>query len=186
MKALIVYGTRYGATADTSVEISKVLGEQNFEVTVANAKEDEIDDLSEYELVLVGSGISMSKWTEEAERFIKKHKGELANKKVALFVSSGSWPIFMKEGKTDECENLYRRQLLEKALKYSLNPIAVGLFGGIWNSKRMGLLARKTLSGLKPKLEALGFQQKDGMYDIRDMNVIREWAKEVAWKAYNT
>lgn len=183
MRALIVYGTRYGATASTSEEISNVLREQGFDVTVADAKETRIRDISEYELILVGSGISISRWTKETERFLEMHKMELVNKKVALFISSGSWPIFVKEGKREECDNIYQKQLLEKASKYSLKPLSMGLFGGVWNFTKMGLLARKTLGGLKQKLDALGFKQKDGIYDMRDMNAIREWAEELARKA---
>ena len=36
-KALIVYGTRYGAAASTSEEIAKALRQQGFEVEVVNA-----------------------------------------------------------------------------------------------------------------------------------------------------
>ena len=57
MKALIVYGTRYGATTGTSDEIAKVLREEGFEVRVANVKKEKIEDISEYELVIVGSGM---------------------------------------------------------------------------------------------------------------------------------
>ena len=39
-KALIVYGTRYGATAGTSEEIANVLRQEGLEVRVVNAKED--------------------------------------------------------------------------------------------------------------------------------------------------
>ena len=39
-KALIVYGTRYGATASTSEEIAEMLRKEGFDVRVANAKKD--------------------------------------------------------------------------------------------------------------------------------------------------
>ena len=39
-KALIVYGTRYGATASTSEEIAEVLRTEGFDVRVVNAKEE--------------------------------------------------------------------------------------------------------------------------------------------------
>jgi flavorubredoxin len=37
-KALIVYGTRYGATADTSKIIADALRQEGFEVRVVNAR----------------------------------------------------------------------------------------------------------------------------------------------------
>lgn len=44
MKALIVYGTCYGATKGTSEEIAKILREEKFEVKVVNAKESSTND----------------------------------------------------------------------------------------------------------------------------------------------
>jgi menaquinone-dependent protoporphyrinogen IX oxidase len=44
MNTLIVYGTRYGATAGTSEEIAKVLQGEGFDVKVVNAKEEKIKD----------------------------------------------------------------------------------------------------------------------------------------------
>ena len=48
MKTLLVYGTRYGATASTSEEIAKVLQGEGFDVKVVNAKEEKIKDISPY------------------------------------------------------------------------------------------------------------------------------------------
>lgn len=43
-----------------------------------------------YDLVVVGSGIKIGKWTKGSLKFLKDHKSELANKKVALFVTCGA------------------------------------------------------------------------------------------------
>jgi len=114
MKALIVYGTRYGATAGTSEEIAKVLRDEGFDVRVVNAKEEKVDDISEYELILVGRGMQVEKWTEEPEEFLKKFRSELVKKKVAIFVSSGVQAIFKHEGNTDAMDRAWRRYLVEK------------------------------------------------------------------------
>jgi menaquinone-dependent protoporphyrinogen oxidase len=57
MRTLIVYGTRYGATASTADEIAKVLGEEGFDVKVVNAKEEKVKDISPCDLIVVGSGM---------------------------------------------------------------------------------------------------------------------------------
>jgi len=45
----------------------------------------------------------------------------------------------------------------------------------------MSWFFRKTMSGLKPKLEEAGFKEtKSGFYDTRNLDTIRNWAKEVA------
>ena len=100
-KALIVYGTRYGATANTSEVIADNLRQVGYEVKIVDAKKEKVQSINEYDLILVGSGIQMGKWTSEPEDFIKKHQKELATKKLALFVScGGANPL--SEGETEE------------------------------------------------------------------------------------
>jgi menaquinone-dependent protoporphyrinogen IX oxidase len=44
---------------EVSEEITRILREEGFEVRVVNAKEENVKDISEYELVIVGSVIQM-------------------------------------------------------------------------------------------------------------------------------
>jgi menaquinone-dependent protoporphyrinogen IX oxidase len=177
-QALIVYGTRYGATASTSEEIAEVLRQEGLDVKVVNLKKDKVRDITEYELVIVGSGIQINKWTGEPEKFLK----ELTSKKVALFVCCGSAePLDDKEDKAKAIENARTKYLEEKAAKYNLQPVALGLFGGVYNFNNMSWFFRKAMSAVKPQLEEAGFKEtQPGVYDTRDLNAIRSWAKEVA------
>ena len=104
LKTLIVYGTRYGATAGTSEEIAKILGNEGFDVKVVNAKEEKVKDISAFELIVVGTGVQMGRWAGEVEEFLKKHEKELQAKKVAIFVSSMK-TIAEREGKTADVES---------------------------------------------------------------------------------
>ena len=80
----------------------------------------------------------------------------------------------------EEIENTKRKYLDEKATKYNLQPIALGFFGGIYNFNRVSWLFRKFMSSVKPQLEAAGIPETEpGLYDTRDINNIRVWAKEV-------
>jgi menaquinone-dependent protoporphyrinogen IX oxidase len=182
--ALIVYGTRYGATASTSEDIAKTLSKEGLDVKVVNLKKDKVKDITEYELVIVGSGIQINKWTGEPEKFLKKFQKELAKKKVALFVCCGSAePLDDKTDKAKSIETARTKYLEEKAAKYNLQPIALGLFGGVYNFNNMPWFFRKTMSAVKPQLEAAGVPQTEpGLYDTRDLNAICNWAKEVAQK----
>ena len=87
IKALIVYGTRYGTATGIAEEISKVLKEENVDVDLVNAREKKELNVTSYDLVVVGSGIKMGKWTKESLNFLKKNKDKLSNSKVALFVT---------------------------------------------------------------------------------------------------
>lgn len=181
-RVLIVYGTRYGATESTSQEIANVLQGEGLEVKVVNAKKEKVKDISPYDLIIVGSGMQMGKWTGEPENFLNQFQKELANKKVAIFVSSAAQALIEYEKKTEEIEK-NRKYLEEKTARYNLQPISMIILGGVWDFNKMNFMFRRTLSSFKPKIEAAGFKEiKPGLYDTRDWNIIRTWAKELAAK----
>jgi menaquinone-dependent protoporphyrinogen oxidase len=183
MKTLIVYGTRYGATAGISEEIAKVLREEDFDVKVANLKEEKIKDISEYEIIVVGSGMRIFRWTGEAENFLKKFQKELSQKKVAIFVSSmkAAWE---REGKKDEVAKAWKNNLEDKAAKYRLHPVAMGMFGGVIDHNKLSIFTRNAFNAMKKELEEDGFKENPpGVFDMRDWDEIRKWAKELSQKA---
>jgi menaquinone-dependent protoporphyrinogen IX oxidase len=182
-KVLIVYGTRYGATEGTLEEIAKVLREEGIETTVINAGKEKVKDISGYDMVIVGSGMQMAKWTGAAENFLKKFQKELAKKKVAIFVSSAAEALMKYDKNTEELEKIKKQYLEDKAVLYGLNPVSMVIFGGVWDYNKMSFIFRKTMSPFKIKIEEAGFKEiKPGLYDTRDWDVIRKWAKEIAAK----
>jgi len=182
VKTLIVYGTRYGATAGTAEEMAKVLREEGFEVKVANAKNEKMKDLSEYELVVVGSGMRMGKWTDEADKFLANFRKELERKKLAIFVSTMK-TVSEREGKTDDVAEMRKVALEDKVAQYNLHPIALGFFGGVLDYSKMGFLFKRTMAFLKPQLQKDGFKEtQPDLYDLRDWDEIRNWTKELARK----
>jgi len=184
MMALIVYATRYGATALTAQEIAKNLREEGFEVNVVDAKTEKIHDISEFELIIVGGGLKMGRWNGESDDFLKNFHEDLAQKKVAIFVSSAMKSLFELQGKTEELEKIRRQYLYDEASKYHLKPLALGLFGGIMDKNKMGLIFRRTLSPVIKQFETAGFKETSpGVIDTRDSEEIRKWTKELAHKA---
>jgi menaquinone-dependent protoporphyrinogen oxidase len=184
-KALIVYGTRYGATASTSQEIAATLRKEGIEVQVVNAKEEKVKDIASYDLVIVGSGILINKWTNEPENFLKKFQAELAKKKVGLFVCCGSASEAMNEGKPDVAATARRKYLDEKAAQFNLQPVALGLFGGVYDLNKWPWWAGAAKEAARKQLDAAGFTATDGIYDVRDWAAIRNWAKELAQKVHS-
>jgi menaquinone-dependent protoporphyrinogen oxidase len=182
MKALIVYGTRYGATAGTSEEIGEGLRKEGFDVRIVDAKREKVKDITEYQLIVVGSGMKIGKWTKEPEQFLNIFRKELVKKKVAIFISSAIQAIYEHEGNTEEMEKAWKKNLEEKASKYALNPIAMAIFGGVFPYDDMGWMTKKTVGQLWRKFEHAGFEKKDGSYDTRDWDAIRIWTKELALK----
>ena len=182
MKALIAYGTRYGATAGTSDEIAKILREEGFDTKIVNLKEEKIKDISEYDLIIVGSGMGNCRWASEAEDFLKNFRKEFEGKKMALFVSTMK-PFFEREGKMDDVAKTRKIALEDKIAKYGLKPIALGFFGGVIDYNKMGFIARKGMEFFKPQLEKDGFKKvAPDIYDLRNWDEIRNWAKELSRK----
>ncbi len=183
MKTLIAFSTRYGATESTSNEIAKVLTEEGFDVRVVNLKNEKIKDISEYNLVIVGSGMQMGRWCKESEKFLDNFQEELREKKTAIFISSGSQVILEYDNLVEEMEKEWQKSLVEKAVRHSINPIAYGRFGGVWDWNKMGFLFRKTLVPFKIKLEEIGIEELEpGVYDTRNWDEIRNWTKELVAK----
>jgi len=183
MKALIIYGTRYGATAGTSEEIAKILQGEGLDVKVINAKEEKIKDISPFDLIIVGSGMQFGRWTGEAEDFLKRFQKELSQKKVAIFISTMK-TVTEREGKTEELEKTRKMELEDKVTKYNLQPISLGFFGGVLDFNKMNIITKRTLGFLRPQLEKDGFKESPpGVYELRDWDEIRGWAKELAIKA---
>jgi menaquinone-dependent protoporphyrinogen oxidase len=184
MRALIVYATRYGATRGTAEEIAKTLRDESFVVNVVNAKEEKVRDISEYGLVVVGSGMALGNWVSDAEDFLKRFRRDLENKKLALFISS-LIPVEEKEGKTARVNRTRKIGLEDKILKYNLKPILNGYFGGVIDYNKMSFLTRKAMEvGYKSPIQKHGFKEREpGVYDLRNWDEIRSWARELAQKA---
>jgi len=182
-KILIAYGTRYGATTGTAEEIAKVLQDEGFEVKVVNLKEEKVKDVKEYDLVIIGSGMKMDMWTSKAKAFLKKFNFELKKKKVVIFVSSGGRALMEYKGEHDEIDRITKKYLEDKASKYDLNPISMKMFGGIWDYNKMGKIYKRFLEEEKENFIPAGFKETEpGVFDSRNWDEIRNWAKELAKK----
>jgi menaquinone-dependent protoporphyrinogen IX oxidase len=184
MKTLIAYGTRFGATAGTSKEISKILTEQGHEVKIVDVLEEKIKNISPYDLVIVASGIKMDQWIPEAEGLLKKFQKELAQKKFAIFVSSAMQALYKAEGNPERIDASWKNYLVDKAAKYSLQPLALGLFGGVINYESLGFYDRSIVfDSFRKRFEEAGIKETASrFYDTRDWDEIRLWAKVVAAK----
>lgn len=181
LRTLIVFGTRYGATSQTAAEIAKVLEAAGFEVRVIDLAKDSVDNLEAFDLIIIGSGVK-KRWTREARRFLKRNRKVLQGKTTALFISSG-WPAILRaEGNTAAIEEIRQTHLVEMAKDQKLQPIALGLFNGIWDFPDTNSFGRKWYKEVRERIETLGFEGEDDHYDFRDWEVIHRWAQELVEK----
>jgi len=176
MKTLIVYGTRYGTAAEIAEEIGKVIENEGIEVDLVDSRAVENYDISPYDLVIVGSGIKIGKWTKGSIKFLEKNKPALSNKKVALFVTCGAANM---EETIAEGQEKYLDEVAEKYL--SSKPVATGLFGSVYdpnaNHGLMYKLATKFI--IKKGLDKQGIDTSKRL-DYRNWEEIRAWALSLA------
>ncbi|MHA2377462.1 MAG: flavodoxin domain-containing protein [Candidatus Thorarchaeota archaeon] len=183
MRVLIAYCTRYGATASTSEEIANGLRQEGFDVRVVNTKKEKVRSISEYDLVIVGAGLQMFRWCKESEKFLKKFQKDLRAIRTAIFASSGGIAIMEFDGQTEEMEDHWQKHLVDKAEEYSIVPIALGRFGGIWDYNKMNFVFRKSMGPFRMKHEEVGIKEVEpGVYDTRDWDEIRKWTNDLAQK----
>ncbi len=130
---LIAFATKNGATEDTAEKIAQTLrNKYHLKVDLVDLQRDSHPDLSEYNSIVVASGVRMGKWYKEALQFLKNN---FEGKKIAIFVSA------MYQGGTPENYPTAVERYLEAVVKEHLNvkPIAMEVFGG-----RMKFLGRVT------------------------------------------
>jgi len=173
LNALVVFGTRYGSTARIAEEIGKVLSGEGLKVRVVNVAKNPISDISEFDVVIVGSGIKMGKWTSETLDFLKRYEADLSQKRVALFASCG----YSRE--PDKVDGARENFLIKIANRYpSIKPVSLGLFGGVFSFDKYGFAERLMFRGIKKDLEKQGIDTKKP-YDFRDWEAVHEWTKDV-------
>jgi menaquinone-dependent protoporphyrinogen oxidase len=159
-KVLIAYASRCGTTGGVAEAIGKVLCDRGAVVDVRLVRN--VNDLSPYHAIIVGSAIRMGKWLPEAAGFVKNNQDTLNRLPIAYFVVC----VTMKD---DTAENrskvlAYLDPVRKEAPR--IQPVATGLFPGAMNFNKLSFV-HKTI------LKAKGVSEGD----FRDWTAIRTWAE---------
>jgi len=174
VKALVVYGTRWGGTTAVAHKIGETIEAAGYEVDVVDAKK-KPPRVDEYDLIVVGSGIRADCWTKEAMKFIERNAQPLRQKKTALFVCCQ-----MADGKAEAQEKAKGNYLLRVAAKYDLKPISYGFFGAYMDFKKShGLVVDIIVRVNRKRLRARGLDTRK-IYDTRNWDSITAWARDIA------
>ncbi len=126
-KTLIAYVTKSGVTEENAEIIKQILQEQHgFDVDLVNLKKNSKPDLSQYDNIIIGSGIRMGMWYGKAKKFLKKN---FDNKKVAIFLSSGM------AGVPESYDEAISKFINKKLAKHPhIHPVATEAFGGRYSN----------------------------------------------------
>jgi menaquinone-dependent protoporphyrinogen oxidase len=83
MAVLVGYASAHGSTRGIAERIAAQLGENGFAVAIRPV--DEIDDVNEFDAVVVGSAIHDGAWLPEGSDFVHRHLTALATRPLWLF-----------------------------------------------------------------------------------------------------
>jgi menaquinone-dependent protoporphyrinogen oxidase len=122
---LIAYDTIHGSTAEVGDRVGKNLCDRGFRVDLRLAAD--VEDISEYDAVIVGSAIYKFAWLKDAKAFLRQHQTTLAQLPTAYFIVGAS----MAE---DTLENrvAVKKAFVDPVLEEftDITPLSIGLFGG--------------------------------------------------------
>jgi menaquinone-dependent protoporphyrinogen oxidase len=157
---LIAYATAAGSTAEVAEAIGKALREGGAAVDVRRAKE--VDDVSGYGAVVLGSGVRAGRTYAEAGQFLAAHQSALSQMPVAGFVVC----LAAKEGTDESCAEAegYLEAMFAQAP--GVEPVSKGIFAGALDYAKLPWLLGVILKLLK----------KEPGGDYRDWDAIRNWA----------
>ncbi len=85
-KGLLIYDTIYGSTSEVAYWLKALIGDEcHLEVK----KQGQVITLDPFDFVIIGSYTRREKPSKATDAFIKKHRGALARKQVAYFLTCG-------------------------------------------------------------------------------------------------
>jgi len=159
---LVTYASKHGATAEISQAVARVL--RSFELDVTARRVENIESLSEFDVVIMGSAIYLGEWIETSTEFLKTYQHDLKEKAVWLFIS----------GPTGDGDpyNLLQGPLVPESVRElvdAIEPVEIKLFKGKIDLRRLPPAHRKIV---KASNVPRG--------DYRDWDAIQTWAELLA------
>lgn len=86
MKTLIIYATKNGSTR----EVAHLLKQELVgEVKLVDIVEEEVDDISPYDNILIGSSVYFAQIHRKMKDFIYLHRPEILNRRFGVFLMAG-------------------------------------------------------------------------------------------------
>jgi menaquinone-dependent protoporphyrinogen oxidase len=160
---LVTYASKHESTAEIASAIGEVI-RQTGGAQVDVEPVENVQDVSPYDAVIVGSAVYAGQWQKKAVGFLKEHENKLAGRAVWLF-SSG--PV--GEGNAKELLNGWTFPEALKPLAERIHPHDIAVFHGNIDPLKLNFVERVVVKGI---------QAPTG--DFRDWDVIRGWAYNIA------
>ena len=128
-RVLVAYASKYGSVEEVARFVGGVLRDEGADCDVVAARE--APSLHGYDLVVLGTGLYMSRLHRDARRFLRRRKDELADVPFAVFAMG---PL-----SNDPEEKEKVRPQLEHGLERhpEIAPVATEIFGGVIVPEKM-------------------------------------------------
>jgi len=165
-RILIAFDSKFGSTAEIAEFIGKHIPGGNQHVDVKEIED--IEDLSSYNQVIIGSAIQYNKWLPAAREFVIKHEKELCTKSVSFFLVCLTLARNNEKGIQES--TAYSKEI--ESLVPNVKVQNFGKFAGVLDYSKMSFVQRILAKGI---FLILGI--KDG--DYRDWVAIENWAKSL-------
>jgi menaquinone-dependent protoporphyrinogen oxidase len=159
-RTLVTYASKAGSTAEVAARIGETLAKRGSAVDVLPIGK--VSDLTPYGTVVVGSAIRMGRVLPEVKSFIEKNQAALQKKSFSTFVVC----LTLKD---DTAENRTAVAAYLDPVRALVKPASEGLFAGVMNPNKIGLLDRLIMMAMK---------SPEG--DYRKWDQITAWAEGVA------
>jgi menaquinone-dependent protoporphyrinogen oxidase len=147
--------------------IAQTLCQKGAEVDVRLVKN--VDEVSQYQSVVLGSAVRAEGWWPEAIDFVKENETVLCRKPVAYYLTCLT--LYQDTPKTREKAMGYFNPVMEAAP--NVKPVDRGCFAGVFDLKKMNAFYRMIM---KKKMKDKGVPEGDH----RDWPAIKAWAEAVS------
>jgi menaquinone-dependent protoporphyrinogen oxidase len=159
---LVTYATKYGSTAEIAEKIAQIVRDTGLSVDVLPTNQ--VDGLTAYQAVILGSAVYAGQWREEAVTFLKAYEYTLADMPVWFFSSGPTGhgnPVELMKG--------WHFPTAQQSLLDHIKPRDTMLFHGFLNMKELNFAEKILIKGIGA---AVG--------DFRDWGSITAWAYGIA------
>ena len=191
-KILVTYDSGYGATAAVAEIIAETLAERGLMVDCHPIS---LENLSGYDVILVGSPIRLGRCTPKIKRFLKRNLAELASRQIGFFFTCMSvthneleqkLPLYIDPAFNDPNKPHARLSFMENNhtaayyLKYFLkllpgiSPLGISFFKGRLNIAKLNPIHRLIMRFARFSLPEI--QEGDFINPV----LIRTWAENLS------
>jgi menaquinone-dependent protoporphyrinogen oxidase len=160
---LVTYATRAGSTGEVATLVASVLRDAGASVDLCPIKD--VEDLTPYQGVIIGTAVRRGHVLPEAVRFVEKHQADLDRMNTAYFAVCAT----MTEDTPKHRAAV--RGFLEPLCRIK-TPVSLGMFAGKLELAKLEPLWRFVYEYVTAAPMAEG--------DNRDWNAIRAWAEKIA------